>query len=68
MRAIKIAAASAVMLLALTFAAPSSAWAPRPDHPRNYRGAPGPLLGAGLPMLILIGGGAYWAIRRYRAK
>jgi hypothetical protein len=29
----------------------------------NVRGAPGPLIGAGLPVL-LIGGGIYWLVRR----
>ena len=29
----------------------------------NVRGAPGPLAGAGLPVL-LIGGGIYWLVRR----
>ena len=29
----------------------------------NVRGAPGPLAGAGLP-LLLIGGGIYWLVRR----
>jgi LPXTG-motif cell wall-anchored protein len=29
----------------------------------GFRGAPGPLLGAGLPVLI-IGGGIYWIVRR----
>jgi LPXTG-motif cell wall-anchored protein len=29
----------------------------------NVRGAPGPLVGAGLPVL-LIGGGIYWLVRR----
>jgi hypothetical protein len=29
-------------------------------------GAPGPLLGAGLPVLLVAGG--YWAVRRYRGK
>jgi hypothetical protein len=30
-------------------------------------GAPGPLVGAGLPLLV-IGGGGYWVVRRYRRK
>jgi hypothetical protein len=34
------------------------------DH---FHGAPGPLLGAGIPALLLIGGG-YWAVRRFRRK
>ena len=29
----------------------------------GYRGAPGPIVGAGLP-LLLIGGGIYWIVRR----
>jgi LPXTG-motif cell wall-anchored protein len=29
----------------------------------GYRGAPGPVIGAGLP-LLLIGGGIYWLARR----
>jgi hypothetical protein len=34
----------------------------------NYSGAPGPLLGAGLPFLGLVGGGVYWIVRRFRRK
>ena len=33
----------------------------------DYRGAPGPLLGAGLPFLGLVGG-VYWIARRFRRK
>ena len=33
----------------------------------NVRGAPGPLVGAGLPV-ILIGGGIYWIVRRQMQK
>ena len=33
----------------------------------NVRGAPGPLVGAGLPV-ILIGGGIYWIVRRQKQK
>ena len=29
----------------------------------GYRGAPGPIIGAGLP-LLLISGGIYWIVRR----
>jgi LPXTG-motif cell wall-anchored protein len=29
----------------------------------GYRGAPGPIVGAGLPVL-LVGGGIYWIVRR----
>ena len=31
------------------------------------RGAPGPLIGAGLPVL-LIGGGIYWLVRRRKGQ
>ena len=39
------------------------------DNPNNphYRGAPGPIAGAGLP-IIAVGYGAYWLVRRYRRK
>ena len=33
----------------------------------HYRGAPGPLVGAGLPVL-LIGGGIYWLVRRRKGQ
>jgi hypothetical protein len=33
----------------------------------GVRGAPGPLVGAGLPVL-LIGGGIYWIVRRQKQK
>jgi hypothetical protein len=40
----------------------------RNDQGRITRGAPGPLLGAGLPVL-LVGAGIYWIVRRRkRAK
>jgi hypothetical protein len=35
--------------------------------PGSYHGAPAPLVGAGLPLFVLIGGG-YWAFRRFRRK
>jgi hypothetical protein len=34
---------------------------------KPYKGAPGPLVGAGLPVLV-IAGGAYWVVRRLRRK
>jgi hypothetical protein len=33
---------------------------PRP----HVRGAPGPVVGAGLPFLAIAGAGAYWVVRR----
>jgi hypothetical protein len=33
----------------------------------GYHGAPGPIAGAGLPILA-VGYGAYWLVRRYRRK
>ena len=37
------------------------------DKGDKMRGAPGPLVGAGLPVL-LIGGGIYWIVRRQKQK
>jgi hypothetical protein len=36
-------------------------------HHDGVRGAPGPLVGAGLPVLV-VGYGAYWLIKRRRRK
>jgi hypothetical protein len=35
------------------------------NSPGRFQGAPGPIAGAGLPLVVLIGGG-YWAYRRFR--
>jgi LPXTG-motif cell wall-anchored protein len=57
-----------VLLLALT-AVPALAGGGNDQGGNNnnqgggVRGAPGPLVGAGLPV-ILIGGGIYWLVRR----
>jgi drug/metabolite transporter (DMT)-like permease len=32
----------------------------------GYRGAPGPIAGAGLPVLAAIGYGVYWLVKRRR--
>ena len=36
-------------------------------HNPHYNGAPGPIAGAGSPILA-VGYGAYWLLRRYRRK
>jgi LPXTG-motif cell wall-anchored protein len=58
-----------VLLLALSVPALAQSMPPReggggvPPSGGGVRGAPGPLVGAGLPVL-LIGGGIYWIVRR----
>jgi len=37
------------------------------DITKHYSGAPGPIAGAGLP-LIAAGYGVYWLVRRYRRR
>ena len=51
----------------LAIVAPAFASGLIPDDPSQYRGAPGPLLGAGLPVLALAAGG-YFLIKRLRGK
>jgi hypothetical protein len=41
---------------------------PNGGNGQNVVGAPGPIAGAGLPMLLAVGFGAYWLVRRYRRK
>jgi hypothetical protein len=36
---------------------------PKPPKPPKTRGAPAPVVGVGLPILVLVGG-AYWLVRR----
>lgn len=49
-----------VLLLALSFPALAK---DDKDKDKGYKGAPGPVVGAGLP-LLLIAGGIYWIVRR----
>ena len=56
-----------VLLLALSVPALAENKGNHKGHDNNkhggVRGAPGPIVGAGLPFL-LIGGGIYWLVRR----
>jgi len=36
-------------------------------NPNKFKNVPGPIVGAGLPVLA-VGYGAYWLFRRYRRK
>ena len=49
-----------VLLLALSLPALAK---DKDDKDKGIKGAPGPVIGAGLP-LLLIGGGIYWLARR----
>jgi hypothetical protein len=62
MKAPIITVIGAVVLTAVA-ASSSFAMAPRPNSPTQYRGAPGPIAGAGLPILA-VGYGVYWLFRR----
>ena len=42
-------------------------WKDGGSHGGAVHGVPGPLVGAGLPV-IAVGFGAYWLVRRYRRK
>jgi hypothetical protein len=44
-----------------------SIWRDSGPHGGTVHGAPGPIAGAGLPILA-VGYGAYWLVRRYRRK
>ena len=55
-----------VLLLALGLPALARDPSPTPGGGTGgLRGAPGPLVGAGLPVL-LVGGGIYWLVKRRR--
>jgi hypothetical protein len=55
------------LLLALSVPASAKNDKDKEDKGDKMRGAPGPLVGAGLPVL-LIGGGIYWIVRRQKQK
>jgi hypothetical protein len=71
----KIAVSAAIFSAAVIFAIPAVACNGNgncenaPGHNKGDRvaGAPGPIAGAGLPILA-VGYGAYWLVRRYRRK
>ena len=71
---VKIAMAAA-LFATLCFAVPASACngggncdnAPGHNKGGGVSPVPGPLVGAGLP-IIAVGYGAYWLVRRYRRK
>jgi hypothetical protein len=58
--AVRIALASALLA---AIAVPALAMGLVPNDPKHYRGVPGPIAGAGLPILA-IGYGVYWLVRR----
>ncbi|HEY9127674.1 MAG TPA: hypothetical protein VIM62_11140 [Acidobacteriaceae bacterium] len=64
---------AAAFALSLSMAAPSAACngngncSNAPGHGGSIHGAPGPLAGAGLPILA-IGYGVYWLTKRRRAR
>jgi hypothetical protein len=75
----KIVFVVALMTMAAQFPLGMGALAKDNDHPwggdrdhhgdrgREVHGAPGPIAGAGLPILA-VGYGVYWVVRRYRRK
>jgi LPXTG-motif cell wall-anchored protein len=52
-----------VLLLTLSLPALAAGGNNNDQGQNKTRGAPGPVIGAGLP-LLLIGGGIYWIVRR----
>jgi len=70
-----LSAAAFAFTLAMTIVPSASACngngncpsAPGQNKPAHVSGAPGPIAGAGLPMLA-IGYGVYWLVRRRRTR
>ena len=58
-------AVSLLAIAALTNTASAGGPAPPVASPARHHGAPGPIAGAGLPVLA-VGFGVYWLIRRRR--
>lgn len=64
---VSIALASIAILVLLLGAIDGAFALPAAPTPPSYGGVPGPIAGAGLPILA-VGYGAYWLVRRYRRK
>ena len=58
---------SLVLLTTLTIPSLVQSQTPKPCSTCNVRGVPGPIAGAGLPILA-IGFGAYWLAKRLQRK
>ena len=65
MRASSLTGGALAIVLSVVFTNSASALAPWPNDKDKYRGAPAPIVGAGLPALA-IAAGAYFLIRRSR--
>jgi hypothetical protein len=59
-------AVRALLVLSVLTVLSSAAWAQL--SPLKLHGVPGPISGAGLPVVLVIGYGAYWLARRNRKQ